>query len=91
MIPTGSYGNKFEFIAVAAERAKQLQRGARARIETPAIKPVTIAQLEVLAGAVPFAYGPFPEEIPAEPEVGEVTTETYPADAAEVSALEPGE
>ncbi len=90
MIPSGPYGNKFEFITVAAERARQLQRGARARLETTAFKPVTIAQLEVLAGAVPFSYGPFPEELPAEPEVAEVTTEAYPGGDAGVGTLEPG-
>jgi DNA-directed RNA polymerase omega subunit len=90
MIPSGPFGNKFEFIAVAAERAKQLQRGARARIETMALKPVTIAQEEVLAGLVEYSYGPFPEEVQAEAEVGEVTTEAYPGDEARIGTLEPG-
>lgn len=89
MIPTGPFGNKFEFIAVAAERAKQLQRGARARLETMALKPVTIAQQEVLSGLVEYSYGPFPEEVQAEGEVSEVTTETYPGDEARVGSLEP--
>ncbi len=90
MIPSGSFGNKFEFISVAAERAKQLQRGARARIETNALKPVTIAQQEVLSGMVEYTYGPFAEEIQAEAEVGEVTTEAYAGDDGRVGALEPG-
>lgn len=77
MIDTGSIGNKFEFITVAAERCKQLQRGARPRIETAAIKPATIAQQEVLTGVVEYSYGPFPDELQAEVEVGELTTETY--------------
>jgi len=62
MIPTGSVENKFEFITVASERCRQLQRGARPRIETNAIKPVTIAQQELLAGVIRYTYGPFPEE-----------------------------
>ncbi len=90
MIASGSFGNKFEFISVAAERAKQLQRGARPRIETNALKPVTIAQQEVLGGLVEYSYGAFPEEVQAETEVGEVTTEAFPGDEARVGALEPG-
>jgi DNA-directed RNA polymerase subunit K/omega len=89
MIQTGQIGNKFEFIMIAGERCKQLQRGARPRIETTAIKPVTTAMLEVLAGAIPYSYGPFPEEYQPEAEVGEVTTE-YPPEALESDAHEPG-
>ena len=77
MIDTGAIGNKFEFVTVAAERCKQLQRGARPRIDTDASKPVTIAQQEVLTGVIEYSYGPFPEELQAEAEVGELTTETY--------------
>ena len=81
-------GNKFEFITIAAERCKQLQRGARPRIETHSHKSVTIAQEEVLAGHIQFSYGPFPEEVMTEPEVGEVTTEAYPIDEAGARAGE---
>jgi hypothetical protein len=56
---------------------KQLQRGARPRIETAALKAATIAQQEVLSGVIEFSYGPFPEEMQGEAEVGELTTETY--------------
>ncbi len=90
MIPTGSIGNKFEFIAIAAERCKQLQRGARPKIESMARKPVTIAQQEVLAGVIPYSYGPFPEEYPTETEVAEVATEAYPGDETVVGSNEPG-
>ncbi|PYT12391.1 MAG: hypothetical protein DMF51_13385 [Acidobacteria bacterium] len=88
MISTASIGNKFEFISVAGERCKQLQRGARARIETTARKAVTIAMQEVLSGVIPYSYGPFPEEYPVE-EVAEVTTETYPADESGMENREP--
>lgn len=89
MIHTGQIGNKFEFIMVAGERCKQLLRGARPRIETDAIKPVTTAMQEVLAGVIPYSYGPFPEEYQAEAEVAEVTTE-YPPEALEGDQREPG-
>ena len=88
MISTAAIGNKFEFISVAGERCKQLQRGARARIETTARKAVTIAMQEVLSGVIPYSYGPFPEEYPVE-EVAEVTTETYPADESGMENREP--
>ena len=80
MVRLDSIGNKFEFITIAAERCKQLQRGARPRIETHSWKFVTVAQEEVLSGAIPYSYGPFPEEAPAQTEVAEVTTEAYAAE-----------
>jgi len=89
MIPTENIGNKFEFISVAGERCKQLQRGARPRIETAAHKPVTVAMQEVISGVIPYSYGPFPEEYAVE-EVAEVTTEAYPADGAGMDNREPG-
>ena len=89
MISTETIGNKFEFISVAGERCKQLQRGARPRVETTAHKPVTVAMQEVLSGVIPYSYGPFPEEYPVE-EVAEVTTETYPADGTGMDNREPG-
>ncbi len=88
MISTATIGNKFEFISVAGERCKQLQRGARPRIETTARKPVTVAMQEVLSGVIPYSYGPFPEEYPIE-EVAEVTTETYPVDESAMDNREP--
>ncbi len=81
-------GNKFEFITIAAERCKQLQRGARPRIESHARKWVTIAQEEVLSGVIRYSYGPFPEEVVGEAEVGEVTTEAYPVDESSPIASE---
>jgi DNA-directed RNA polymerase subunit omega len=44
--------SKFRFITVAAQRAKQLQNGAKPRVETRSRKPTRIAMQEVLAGAV---------------------------------------
>jgi DNA-directed RNA polymerase subunit K/omega len=37
---------------VAAQRAKQLQNGAKARVEARSRKPTRVAMQEVLAGAV---------------------------------------
>lgn len=48
--------SKYRMIIVAAQRSKQLQRGARARIEydTQRHKPTRIALEEVQRGLVPF-------------------------------------
>lgn len=49
--------SKFRFITIAAMRAKQLQRGARPRVETRATKPTAISREEVLAGLIEFEVG----------------------------------
>ena len=46
--------SKFRFILVAARRARQLQAGARALVQTPTKKVTKVAQMEVEAGHVPF-------------------------------------
>lgn len=53
-------GSKFRFIAVAAQRCRQLQKGARPRVQSRSKKFTTVAQEEVLAGQVPFFDGPPP-------------------------------
>jgi DNA-directed RNA polymerase subunit omega len=44
--------SKFRFISVAAQRAKQLQNGAKPRVEVKSRKPTRVAMEEVLAGAI---------------------------------------
>jgi DNA-directed RNA polymerase omega subunit len=44
--------SKFQFITVASQRAKQLQNGAKPRVEARTRKPTRVAMQEVLAGAV---------------------------------------
>ena len=44
--------SKFRFITVAAQRAKQIQAGAKARVEVKSRKPTRVAMQEVQAGAV---------------------------------------
>jgi len=53
--------SKFQFITVAAQRAKQLQNGAKPRVEARTRKPTRVAMQEVLAGAVSWEVR---EEIP---------------------------
>jgi DNA-directed RNA polymerase subunit omega len=57
--------SKFRFITVAAQRAKQLQNGAKPRVETKSRKPTRIAMREVLAGAISWEVKA--EEPPALP------------------------
>ena len=44
--------SKFRFITVASQRAKQLQNGAKPRVDARSRKPTRIAMQEVLANAV---------------------------------------
>jgi DNA-directed RNA polymerase subunit omega len=60
--------SKFRFITVAAQRAKQLQGGAKPRVDTRSHKPTRIAVEETLAGAVSW-------EMREEPEGAEPTGE----------------
>ena len=49
-----AFDSKYRFILLAAKRARQLQGGARPMIQTSIKRFTKIAQLEVLAGLVPF-------------------------------------
>ena len=44
--------SKFEFIVMASHRCRQLQKGAKSRVQSRSKKFTTIAQEEVLAGEV---------------------------------------
>lgn len=50
--------SKFRFVLLAAQRAEQMMRGARPRIETHETKPTTISINEILEEAVAWDYGP---------------------------------
>jgi DNA-directed RNA polymerase subunit omega len=53
--------SKFRFITVAAQRAKQIQNGAKPRVEAKSRKPTRIAMQEVLAEAISWEIR---EEVP---------------------------
>jgi DNA-directed RNA polymerase subunit omega len=53
--------SKFRFITVAAQRAKQLQSGAKPRVDTRSRKPTRVAVEETIAGAVSWEVR---EELP---------------------------
>jgi DNA-directed RNA polymerase subunit omega len=56
--------SKFRFITVAAQRAKQLQNGAKPRVEVRSRKPTRVAIDEVVAGAVSWEVK---DEVPPPP------------------------
>jgi DNA-directed RNA polymerase subunit omega len=59
--------SKFRFITVAAQRAKQLQNGAKPRVDTRSRKPTRVAMQEVLAGAVSWEVSDQPVVPPPPP------------------------
>ena len=67
--------SKFRFITVASQRAKQLQNGAKPRVEAKSRKPTRIAMQEVLAEAVSW-------EIRDEKEMAAAAAEAAAAAAA---------
>lgn len=60
--------SKYRLIILAAKRSKQLQRGARPRIDIDQTKhkPTRIALEEVIRGRVQFHFNDDAEEVPAE-------------------------
>ena len=58
--------SKFRFITVAAQRAKQLQNGAKPRVEMKSPKPTRVAMQEVLANAVSWEVMDPPVKTPVE-------------------------
>jgi DNA-directed RNA polymerase subunit omega len=52
MILPKNVDSKFRFITVAAQRAKQLQAGAKPRVETRSRKPTRIAIEETIAETI---------------------------------------
>jgi len=54
--------SKFRYVLVVAERAEQLLRGARAKVDLGEAKPTRVAQVEVDRELVDWGYGPAPVE-----------------------------
>jgi DNA-directed RNA polymerase subunit omega len=73
MEPTKEFDSKYRYILVAARRARQLQGGADALVETSSHKACRIAQDEIEAGKVSYVV---PEKSkPAENTPSEPTEE----------------
>lgn len=71
MEPTKEFDSKYRYILVAARRARQLQGGANALVETSSRKACRIAQDEIQAGKVsyivPDPAAPVADPAPPEP------------------------
>lgn len=53
--------SKFRFVLLAAERAEQMLRGARPKIDMGPLKATRIAMQEISNDLVEWDYGPPPE------------------------------
>jgi len=53
--------SKFRFVLLAAERAEQMLRGARPKIDMGPLKATRIAMQEISNDLVEWDYGPAPE------------------------------
>lgn len=65
--------SKFRFVLLAAERAEQMLRGARPKIDMGELKATRIAMQEISNDLVEWGYGPAPE---TEVEYADVAAET---------------
>ena len=59
--------SKFRFITVAAQRAKQLQAGAKPRVDTRSLKPTRIAVEETIAETISWEVREEPAAAAEEP------------------------
>lgn len=66
-IPEG-VDSKFRFVLLAAQRAEQLMRGARSKVELGNRKPTVVAMREIGRGVVEWGYGPAPSDVGADGE-----------------------
>ena len=64
----GNVDSKYRFVIVASKRAKELLRGAKARIKSKSRNPIRIAQNEVKLGLVEFEILKTKKEDVPEPE-----------------------
>ncbi len=75
--------SKFRFVLVSAQRAEQLMRGARPKVEVAGRqKPTKVAMQEVQSDLVEWDYGPAP--LPEPTEAAEPGADEQPVQAEEV-------
>lgn len=63
--------SKFRFVLLAAERAEQMLRGARPKLEITDKKATRIAMHEIANDLVEWDFGPAPEPVVEEEELVE--------------------
>ncbi len=55
--------SKFRFVLLAAERAEQMLRGAKPKIDMGDFKPTRVAMMEISNDLVEWDYGPAAEAV----------------------------
>ncbi|MEE8137531.1 MAG: DNA-directed RNA polymerase subunit omega [Thermoanaerobaculia bacterium] len=70
----GKIDSRFRFVLLAAQRAEQMMRGGRPKVEMGELKPTRVALEEISNDLVDWDYGPLEE--PAEETEAEVEAET---------------
>lgn len=93
----GNIDSKYRFVIIASKRAKELLKGAKARLKSKSRNPIRIAQNEVKLGLVEFEILKSQKEDVQEPEdrvflgeevVGGLEEEVAGGGAAEISEEE---
>jgi DNA-directed RNA polymerase omega subunit len=56
--------NKYRKVLVAAQRARQIQKGARPQLQVPGMRATRIALEEVERGLISFEFISDPEKLP---------------------------
>jgi DNA-directed RNA polymerase omega subunit len=77
--------SKFRYVLVASQRAEQIMRGSRARVDLQG-KPTRLAMAEVDRNLIAWDYGPAPA--PEPPPEAAVPAEPAAAPAAPAAAVE---
>jgi len=72
--------SKFRRVLVAAHRAEQLMKGARAKVESGKRKPTRVAMEEVDRSLVEWGYGPPPQPEPEQPAAEGAEQQPEPAE-----------
>jgi DNA-directed RNA polymerase omega subunit len=73
--------SKFRRVLVAAHRAEQLMKGARAKVESGKRKPTRVAMEEVDRSLVEWGYGPPPQPEPEQAAANGADTAEQPEPA----------
>ncbi len=55
--------SKFRFVLLAAERAEQMLRGAKPKIDMGELKSTRVAMMEISNDLVEWDYGPAPDGV----------------------------
>lgn len=83
------FDSKFRFVIVAAQRAKQLLKGAPSKIKSKHKSPIRLAEEEVKTGAIKYEILPFTREEGQEEEF--ILAEPIPLETVEAEMAEDSE